>query len=196
MVTGYAAFVGIIALERLAELVISRRHAAWAFQRGGIEYGRAHFRVMQVLHGAFLAACVGEVYYLQRPFVPALGIPMGGLVLLSQALRYWAMHTLGRRWNVRVIVIPGEHVVSTGPYRYVRHPNYLAVILEGLAIPLVHGAWLTALGFTAANAGLLAVRVRCEEQALARHCRYQERLGSHPRLLPVWRGTRKSQLSA
>ncbi len=196
MVNGYTAFIGLVALERLTELVISRRNAAWAFQHGGIEYGRAHLRVMQALHTAFLTACLAEVYYLQRPFTPALGIPMAGLVLLCEALRYWAMHTLGRRWNVRVIVVPGDHVIGTGPYRYIRHPNYLAVVLEGLAIPLVHSAWLTALAFTAANAVLLTVRVRCEEQALAKHCKYHERLGAHPRLLPAWWGTHRSPLSA
>jgi methyltransferase len=86
---------------------------------------------------------------------------------------------------VRVIVVPGEPVETAGPYRYLRHPNYLAVILEGVAVPLIHGAWLTAIAFSVLNAILLVVRIRCEEDALSESGRYRERLGDRPRLLPT-----------
>ena len=124
---------------------------------------------------------------LRRPLMPPLAIAMTVLVLLSQALRYWAVFTLGARWNVRVIVVPGDAAVTTGPYRYLRHPNYVAVLVEGFSVPLLHGAWLTALAFTLLNTWLLAVRIRCEERALAQHCWYEERLGDRPRFLPGWR---------
>ncbi|MEO1172759.1 MAG: isoprenylcysteine carboxylmethyltransferase family protein, partial [Myxococcota bacterium] len=96
-------------------------------------------------------------------------------VLLAQGLRYWVIGTLGPMWNVRVIVIPGAAVVTAGPYRWLRHPNYLAVVLEGICLPLVHGAWITALAFSAANAWLLRVRIRCEEQALSASTDYRQR---------------------
>jgi methyltransferase len=184
VVIPYLALLALLGLERLVELRISRRHARWALARGGVEVGQRHFRVMKLLHGAFLAACAAEVVLLARPFVPALGWPMLGLALAAQALRYWAIASLGRRWNVRVIVVPGAPAVTRGPYRWLRHPNYLAVALEGVAVPLVHSAWWTALGFSLANAALLAVRIRCEERALAQHCDYDARLGGVHRFLP------------
>lgn len=139
---------------------------------------------MQLLHAAFFAACAAEVILLRRPFLPALALPMLGLALMAQVLRWWAVLSLGPHWNVRVLVVPGAPAVVRGPYRFLRHPNYLAVVIEGFAVPLVHAAWLTAVGFSVANALLLAVRIRCEERALALHCQYEARLGALPRLLP------------
>ena len=185
MVIPYLAFLALLALERLVELHISRRNAARAFARGGVEVGQRHFRVMKLLHGAFLGACAAEVLLLRRPVAPALGWPMLGLALGAQALRYWAIASLGPHWNVRVIVVPGARAVTSGPYRWLRHPNYLAVAIEGVAVPLIHSAWWTALGFSAANAALLAVRIRCEERALAEHCDYEARLGGRRRFLPA-----------
>lgn len=184
-VAAYVTFISLLGVERVVELLISRRNAAWALSRGGVEYGQGHFVWMKLLHTAFLIACVVEVLLSSRPFVPALGWPMVGLALVAQGLRYWAVLTLGRRWNVRVIVVPGESAVNSGPYRFMRHPNYLAVILEGLALPLIHGAWITATAFTLLNGLLLAVRIRSEERALATHCDYSRRMGDRGRLLPM-----------
>ena len=180
----YFAFLAATGVERLFELRLSKRNAALALARGGIEVGREHFAWMRALHAAFLAACALEVALLHRTFDARLGLPMLTLALGAQGLRYWAIATLGRRWNVRVIVAPGEPVVTSGPYRWLRHPNYLAVVLEGVAIPLLHGAWLTALAFSALNAWLLRVRIRVEERALAQHCELDARLGDRPRLVP------------
>ena len=187
MVTWYLAFLMVLALERIVELIVSRRHAAWAFAHGGVEAGMRHFLLMKLLHAALFVASAAEVVWLHRPFVAPLGVSMALLVVLAQALRYWVMLSLGPRWNVRIIVIPGQPVVTAGPYRYLRHPNYVSVIVEGIAIPLVHSAWLTAIGFSLLNAVLLTVRIRCEEQALARYCGYHEQLGDRRRLLPTWR---------
>jgi methyltransferase len=110
---------------------------------------------------------------------------MLGLALAAQALRWWAVTSLGPAWNVRVIVVPGAPLVTRGPYRYLRHPNYLAVALEGIAVPLIHTAWLTALSFSIANAALLAVRIRSEEQALACLGAGAEQLAGRPRFLPM-----------
>jgi methyltransferase len=165
-----AAYLGLLAAtgcERLAELALSRRNAAWSFARGGHERGRGHFPFMVALHTAFLLGAGAEVLLLGRAFSPAIGAAMLALALGSQALRWWAISTLGPRWNTRVIVVPGAPRIADGPYRFVSHPNYAAVVVEGFALPLIHGAWITAAAFTLLNVPLLAVRIRCEEQALA-----------------------------
>ncbi len=175
MVIAYLVLIAAVACERLFELALSRRHARAAFARGGVEFGAGHFRVMSIMHTAFLVACALEVVLLERAFLPWLGWPALGLVAGAQALRYWAIVALADRWNVRVIVVPGEPAVRRGPYRFLRHPNYLAVVIEMAALPLVHGAYLTAIAFSVANAVVLGVRIRCEEQALRTHCAYDER---------------------
>ena len=163
----FTLLVLAVGMERLAELVVSRRNARWAFDRGGREAGRAHFPAMVVLHVGLLVGGLAEVHLLDRPFIAVLGWPMLALALASQGLRWWCVGSLGRRWNTRVIVIPGMPLVTSGPYRWLRHPNYVAVVAEGVALPLVHTAWLTAIGFTVVNAVILAIRIRCENAALS-----------------------------
>jgi methyltransferase len=163
----YVAFLGLVGVERLVELVVSRRNLAWSLARGGTEHGRGHYPVMVLLHSALLVAPVVEVAVAHRPFLPWLGWPMVAVVAATQALRWWCIRTLGPRWNTRVVVVPGLPLVRRGPYRLLGHPNYVAVVGEGVALPLVHTAWVTALAFTVLNAGLLAVRVRAEEAAMA-----------------------------
>lgn len=163
----YYALVAAIAVERLAELVVSRRHAAEGLRRGGVETGQGHFPAMVALHTALLAGCLVEPIVLHRVFIPALAWPMLALVVAANAVRGWCMVTLGWRWTARVIVVPGMPLVRTGPYRWFAHPNYAAVVVEGAALPLVGSAWITACVFTALNAVLLTVRVRCETRALA-----------------------------
>ena len=162
----FTVLVLAVGLERLAELVVARRNAAWSFARGGVESGAGHYPVMVVLHTGLLIGALAEVWLLGRVFLPALGWPMLVLALGSQALRWWCIRTLGPRWNTRVIVVPGLPLVGGGPYRWFRHPNYVAVVVEGLALPLVHTAWITASVFTVANALLLRVRIRTENRAL------------------------------
>ncbi|GAA1070080.1 MULTISPECIES: isoprenylcysteine carboxyl methyltransferase family protein [Kitasatospora] len=162
----YSLLVLLVAAERLVELVVARRNAAWSLARGGTEHGRGHYPPMVLLHKALLVGCLLEPALLARPFVPALGVPMLLLVLAAQGLRWWCIASLGPRWNTRVIVVPGLPLVTRGPYRWLRHPNYLAVVVEGAALPLVHSAWLTAGAFTVLNLWLLGVRIRCEEAAL------------------------------
>lgn len=165
--TAFTVLVGLVALERLAELVVSKRNAAWSLERGGREYGQGHYPVMVVLHTGFLLAMLVEAWIVQPDVPPGLAWSMLALVLAAQALRWWCITTLGHRWNTRVIVVPGLPPVTGGPYRYLSHPNYVAVVVEGVALPMVHGAWITALVFTVANAFLLRVRVRVEDAALA-----------------------------
>ena len=167
-VSWYLLLIAAVGAERVAELSVSRRNLAWSRQRGGVEVGAGHYPAMVALHTGLLAGCLAEVYLLDRPFLAWLGWPMLAIVIAAQALRWWCIVTLGRQWNTRVVVIPGAPRVTGGPYRYLRHPNYVAVIAEGVALPLVHTAWLTALVFTVLNAALLATRISTEDAALAR----------------------------
>ena len=164
----YTLLVVAVGLERLAELVVSRRNAAWSLAHGGVETGRRHYVVMVVLHTGLLVGCLVEVWWRRPALVPALGLTMLALVVASQALRWWCIATLGHQWNTRVIVVPGLPLVDRGPYRWFSHPNYVAVVVEGVALPLVHTAWVTALVFTVLNAFLLRVRLRVENRALSR----------------------------
>jgi len=164
----YVVLVAAVGVERLAELVVAQRNLAWSRERGGVEFGSAHYPVMVVLHTGLLAGCLAEVFWLHRPFIPALGWPMLAVVIAAQVLRWWCITTLGRQWNTRVVVIPGAERVSGGPYRLMPHPNYVAVIAEGIALPLVHSAWITAAVFTVLNAVLLYTRVNVENAALTR----------------------------
>ena len=162
----FTVLVVLVAVERLAELVISNRNAAWSLARGGRETGRRHYRVMVLLHSGLLVGMLVEAW-VRRPEVTALlAGSMLLLTLASQALRWWCIATLGRRWNTRVIVVPDLPLVSRGPYRVLRHPNYVAVVVEGVALPLVHTAWVTAVLFTVLNAALLTVRIQVEDRAL------------------------------
>ncbi len=164
----YTLLIAAVAVERLAELVVAQRNRAWSIAQGGTEFGASHYPAMVVLHIGLLVGCVVEVIAAHRPFIPALGWPMVAILLAAQGLRWWCIASLGRQWNTRVIVVPGAPRVTGGPYRFVSHPNYIAVVAEGVALPLVHSAWITAISFTVLNAALLRTRIRVENDALAR----------------------------
>lgn len=178
----YVAFLGALYVERLAELLVSRRNARLAFAAGGVETLRRHYAVMVAVHALFPLACAVEVLALRRAFPGFLGVTALVAALVAQALRWWAVATLGWRWNTRIIVVPGAEPVTAGPYRFLRHPNYLAVMLEALAVPLIHGAWLSAIAFVCANAALLGVRIPAEERALGE--RYARAFAGVPRHTP------------
>ncbi len=180
----YLLLIVLVAVQRLAELALSKRNLAHALAAGGKEVESGHYPVMVALHTAFLIACPVEVYALDRPFVAVLGIVCGIVLLFATGLRYWAIGTLGHRWNTRIVVVPGAPPVVGGPFRFLRHPNYLAVILEIAFLPLLHGAWITAVVFTLANAALLRVRIAAEEKALAEASGYERAFAGRPRLIP------------
>ena len=163
----YYTLIAVIIVERIFELAVSQRHAGASLAQGGIEYGQGHFPVMVVLHVGLILGCIVEPIVTRAPFSPALAYPMIVVVIMANVLRWWCIATLGPRWSARVIVIPGRPLVRDGPYRWFAHPNYVAVVAEGAALPLAGSAWITALTFTALNAWLLTVRLRCETRALA-----------------------------
>jgi methyltransferase len=163
----YLGLILLVVLQRLTELRLAKRNERLARAAGAVEAGAGHYPWMVVIHTLFLVSCVAEVWLLERPFAPRAAGAMLVLLGVATALRYWTISTLGERWTTRILVRPGVPLVTGGPYRWQRHPNYLAVVLEIAALPLVHGAWLTAVVFSVANAALLSVRVRTENAALA-----------------------------
>jgi methyltransferase len=180
----YLFLVAAVAVGRLIELRIAERHRRSLLARGGIEAGAGHYPWMVALHAAFLFSCPLEVWLLDRPFLPALAAAMLALLVGAAALRWWVISTLGERWTTRILILPGAPPVTGGPYRVLRHPNYLAVMAEIAALPLVHTAWITALAFSVLNIWLLRVRIRAEEAALAGVSDYDAVFADRPRFLP------------
>jgi methyltransferase len=158
--------VALVAAQRLFELVLARRHELRARARGAVERGRGHYPFIFALHILWLMSTLVEGL-LRGPDFPAYWPVPLSMFLLAQPLRYWALFSLGENWNTRILVVPGAKPVRRGPYRYLSHPNYVAVVVEILTFPLIFGAWITALVFTALNAAVLSVRIREEDRALA-----------------------------
>jgi methyltransferase len=169
-------------LMRLVEMAVSMRRMA--ARREAVVAEPALFPAMAGLHTALVVLPLLEVWWLQRPFLPWLGATSLVLLLLATALRIWTLSTLGRVWNVRVLPPPPDGVVTTGPYRFIRHPNYLCVILELLALPLLHTAVLSAALLTVWNAAVLAVRIRTEERALMQLPAWRAAFERRARLIP------------
>jgi methyltransferase len=180
----FTALVATVALMRIVELGLSRRNIARLIERGAVEAGQSLYPWMVAVHTVFLAACVVEVWLLDRPLIPGLAAAMLGLLVVAAALRWWVISTLGERWSTRVVFFPGAPPVTGGPFRWLRHPNYLAVMLEFAALPMVHTAWLTAILFSIANGVVLGFRVRTEEAALAERSEYLEVMYDRPRFHP------------
>jgi methyltransferase len=180
----FSAFVVLVAVQRALELRVSKRHEALLRRAGGIEHAPGHFPAMQLLHGTWLASILLEVHLLEATFKWGPAIVFLLSFALGQALRLSAMRALGWRWSVRIYTLPSLPPVTSGVYRYLRHPNYLGVALEVAALPLVHGAWRTALAYSLANAALLVVRIRAEERALTQSGGYQESFAPLRRFWP------------
>ncbi len=157
--------VGLVALQRLLELALARRNEKRARARGAVERGRKHYPLVVGLHSLWLLSTLVEGL-LRGPGLPAYWPVPLALFLLVQPLRYWAIFSLGESWNTKILVVPGAKPVRRGPYRFLSHPNYVVVVVEILAFPLIFGAWVTALVFTALNAAVLGVRIREENRAL------------------------------
>ena len=170
----YLALVGIIACQRLLELRQSRNHAAALKARGGLEMAPSQFLPMRLLHLSWLCGCVAEAYWIWEAPPLTLVLSAATVLLLGQILRFAAMRALGERWTVRIIALPGVPPVRRGIYCYMRHPNYLGVILEIASLPMIFGCWITTLVGSAANALILWIRIQAEEAALEAVSDYEE----------------------
>ena len=180
--TGYLIFLGAIIAERGFELWLSQRNARRMLARGGVEVGRIQYRLIVAFHTIFIAACAIEAIVSHPAPAPALALAAMLGETIAQGLRLWSIATLGENWNTRVIVIRGTPAKIAGPYRYVRHPNYCAVVIEIACVPLIYGMMRTAIIFSILNAVLLAFRIPLEERALGES--YRHAFGSLPRFFP------------
>ena len=180
----YMVLLGWVGLTRLVELGISRRHRQDLARRQVGQRPDPHYCWMVALHVGVLVAAAIEVVWLQRPFLAALAVPAAALFVLATALRWWAIASLGAHWNVHVMDSTSLGVVTTGPFRWVRHPNYLGVFIEMAALPLIHTAWIMMLLAVAGNLWVLRSRLRVEEPMLEAHPQYRAAMAGKARFLP------------
>jgi methyltransferase len=187
MLTKYF-FIGIIVaviLQRLLEVHLSDRHATEILQRGGKEHGDNLLGAVKVLQVSWWVAMIAEVWYFHRPFIPALASVALAATITGQVLRYLSMQALTWRWTLPIMTVPNLPVVKSGVYRYLRHPNWLGVILEIAFLPLIHSAYLTAFAFSLGNAWLMSQRIPAEEQALSENTNYAAVFANKPRFLSL-----------
>lgn len=181
-------FIGIVAaivLQRLLELRISNRNAVEIMARGGRKHDDNALGVVKVLQVSWWLAMVAEVWWLDRPFIPLLAAGALTATLTGQVLRYLSMRSLGWRWTLPIMTLPNQPVVDSGIYSYLRHPNWLGVILEIAALPLIHSAYFTAICFSLANALLMSKRIKAEERALSEDTNYADAFAYKPHFIPA-----------
>ncbi len=157
----YAILIYVV-LQRLMELFVSHRNTKQLLARGAHEAGASHYPVMIAMHVSWIVAIVGWVLWTSPPVQSIFFL----LFVLVQGLRMWTMMSLGPYWTTRIITLPRAPLVMAGPYKYLRHPNYVVVVLEIALLPLVYGAWHIAAVFSVLNAAMLWVRIRAENAAL------------------------------
>ncbi len=181
----YVLFIIGIALSRLYEVRLSKKHLQMAQSQENVHsIPEIIYPLMVAFHSCWLLSCLVEVYWLNRPFFSALGIPMLFLWLLAFSGRLWMLWTMKASWNVRIVYNPQQDIVTSGPYRYLRHPNYVIVAIEIFCIPMIHTAYLTALIGTGLNALLIWQRLKTEEAYLASLPGYSQKMGHLPRFIP------------
>ncbi|MDJ0744471.1 MAG: isoprenylcysteine carboxylmethyltransferase family protein [Xenococcaceae cyanobacterium MO_167.B27] len=192
MLTKYIFMVIVLAVivQRLLEVRHSDRHKAEILKRGGQEHGDNLLGAVKVLQVSWWIAMIAEVWYFDRPFVPALAAIALTATIAGQVLRYLSMQALEWRWTLPIMTVPGMPVAESGLYRYLRHPNWLGVILEIAFLPLIHSAYVTAIAFSLANAWLMSKRIQTEEQALSENSNYTAAFANKPRFIPFI-GSRK-----
>ena len=183
-VIAFLALLLAVAAMRLVELRISRSHQADIVARGGAKVEEPRFRWMVLLHTAVLLGAALEVVLLHRPFIPILGASMLAIFIAANIVRWWVIRALGQHWNVQVMDSTSLGVITSGPFRYVRHPNYAAVFAEMLALPLIHTAWVTAIVGTVAHAIVLTQRLSTEERVLFANPEYRAAMAGKPRFIP------------
>lgn len=189
----FTTLVVAVIIQRLFELRISKRHVTALLAQGGQVQSENLLGWVKILQVSWWIAMLIEVWAFNRPFIPGLAAVAFLLVVTGQVLRYTSMQALGTGWTLPIVTVPDQRVVSTGIYRYLRHPNWLGVILEIAALPLIHSAYWTAVGFAIANLLIMYRRMRTEERALSAHSNYAQIFAHIPRLIPTLRGSRTNQ---
>ncbi len=180
----WTVLVVLVAAQRVWELRRSARNEARLRAMGGVEHAPGQMTWMRALHATWLAAMLAEVWLLDAPFIPALAVVATLVFGIGQGIRMMAIHELGPRWTVKIMTVPGEEAMTTGLFKYIRHPNYVGVVLEIAALPLIHGAFVTSTIWSVSNVMLLRARIRAEEAALRADAHYEQTQGARPRFLP------------
>lgn len=155
----------LIIFQRIAELLVAKRNEITLKKRGAVEYDRKGYKAIVAVHVAFFVSLVSEYIFLKRTLNAYWAVFMS-LFLLAQILRYWSITSLGKHWNTKILVIPDSPLISKGPYKYIRHPNYLSVVIEIATIPLIFSCYLTSATFSIVNLALLSRRIKIEDRAL------------------------------
>jgi methyltransferase len=184
MTFSYIALLVLVGLERLFEVGISSRNQRSMKEQGAQKIPEPHYPWLVLFHAAVLVAAGLEVLLLHRPLIPALAIPMAILFVLSNVLRWWVIRLLGGLWNVQVMDSSRLGFVTSGPYRWVRHPNYVGVVLEVFSLPMIHTAWITAIFGTLGYLEILRRRIKTEDGVLMGNPAYRLAMGGKPRFLP------------
>jgi methyltransferase len=180
----YLGLLAVVALLRFYELHISRQHQQQMVAQGASKVAEPRFRWMVLVHTLVIVGAALEVVFLHRPFYPIFGGICFAIFLAANAVRWWVIRTLGNHWNVQVMNSTSLGVITTGPFRYVRHPNYAAVFVEMLVLPLIHTAWITAVLGSLAHALVLSQRLATEERVLFSDANYRTAMAGKPRFLP------------
>jgi methyltransferase len=176
-------FISVLILQRLLELVIARRNEKWMKEQGAIEFGMKHYQFIVLMHSMFFVVLLFEKITFSHE-ISAFWPLFAAVFVCAQLIRVWAISSLGRYWNTKIIVLPNVEVVRRGPYRFIKHPNYLVVSIELLVVPLMFGAYMTACLFTIVNIFMLSIRIPAEEKALRELTEYEGSFGSCNRFLP------------
>lgn len=178
----FSLFITIVVFQRVTELIIAKRNEGWMKKQGGIEFGQQHYWFIVTVHSLFIICLILEVIIFEKE--PSSLWPfLGSLFILTQLARVWALFSLGKYWNTKIIVVPNAKVIKKGPYVYLKHPNYLIVSLELIIIPLLFNAFWTTILFSLLNAVILMIRIPAEEKALSEHTEYQIVFNTTRRLL-------------
>jgi methyltransferase len=184
LTVAYIALLVLVGIGRLGEVAVSRRNQRKMQEQGVQKIVEPHFPWLVLFHAVVLVSAGAEVLFLHRPLIPALAISMLALFILSNVLRYWVIFLLGGLWNIQIMDSSRLGIVTSGPYRWVRHPNYTGVVMEVFSLPMIHTAWITAIIGTLGYFEVLRRRLKIEDRVLMANPAYRQAMGGKPRFLP------------
>lgn len=184
MTAAYIALLILVGIERLVEVGISKRNQRKMTEQGARKITEPVFPWLVLFHALVLVSAGAEVLFLHRPLIPALAVSMTILFIVSNVIRYWVIYLLAGLWNVQIMDSSRLGIVTSGPYRWIRHPNYTGVVLEVFSLPMIHTAWITAVFGTLAYMEILRRRVKAEDSVLMANPAYREAMAGKPRFLP------------
>jgi methyltransferase len=180
----FYVMLAMMIMQRLLELAIAKRNEKWMLKQGAVEIGSSHYKWIVFVHGLFFVSLASEVLLMGKP-LSSIWALLFVLFIMTQIGRIWVITSLGRFWNTKIIVLPETEVVLKGPYKFLKHPNYVIVVLEFLIIPLFFEAYITMILFSLLNLFVLSIRVPMEEKALCAFTDYDDKTEQHARFWPV-----------